>query len=127
MSCRMCWRGWTRPIRRSSGACGQGRRQASRAFRAATAINSFTYKEYGNGARLDQQLSGAVQDWAGGGALESSAGRHAQDRHHHAGRPMAGTSAFSCADVPMQPLPLTGQETGIDLGWNRLPPWLMAR
>ena len=25
-------------------------------------------------------------------------------------------ACFSCADVPMQPLPPTGQETGIDLG-----------
>jgi putative transposase len=25
---------------------------------------------------------------------------------------------FSCADVPTQPLPLTGRETGIDVGWK---------
>ena len=31
-------------------------------------------------------------------------------------RRMAGTSAFSCAEVPTQPLPLTGRETGIDVG-----------
>src|SRR5260370_15974482 len=48
----------------------------------------------------------------------------------HWSRPIAGTPkrvtimreaddwyvAFSCAEVPSQPVPLTGQETGIDLG-----------
>ena len=33
-----------------------------------------------------------------------------------AGKRTAGTSCISCADVPVQPLPATGQETGIDLG-----------
>ena len=75
----------------------------------------FTFKEYGNGARLDN-----------GALVLSKIGRIAV----RWSRPVEGTIktvtiskeadgwyvCFSCADVPTQPLPLTGQETGIDVG-----------
>jgi putative transposase len=84
-------------------------------FKGRNRYHSFTYKEYGNGARLDN------------GFLDlSKIGRISV----HWSRPVQGTPktvtisheadgwyvAISCADVPLQPLPATGQETGIDLG-----------
>jgi transposase len=73
------------------------------------------YKQYGNGVRLDNGV--LVLARIGRSAVRWS-------------RPVAGTSttvpvcreadgwyvAISCADVPVHPLPLTGQQTGIDLG-----------
>jgi putative transposase len=84
-------------------------------FHGRNRYNSFTYKEFGNGARLDN-----------GFLVLSKIGRIAV----RWSRPMEGTAktvtisreadgcyvCFSCADVPVQPLPATGQETGIDLG-----------
>jgi putative transposase len=77
--------------------------------------HSFTYKEFGNGATLEN-----------GFLVLSKIGRIAV----RWSRPIEGTPktvtvykeadgwyvCFSCADVPVQPLPTTGQETGIDLG-----------
>ncbi len=76
---------------------------------------SFTYPQYGGGAVLD------------GGVLSLSKIGRIRIRLH---RPLEGTPktvtisreadgwyvCFSCAEVPVQPLPTTGQETGIDLG-----------
>ena len=84
-------------------------------YQARTRWHSFTYKEFGNGATLDN-----------GFLIVSKIGRIAV----HWSRPIEGTPktvtirreadgwyvCFSCADVPVQPLPPTGQETGIDLG-----------
>ncbi len=86
-------------------------------FQGAARYNSFTYKQFGEhgGARLDN-----------GFLVLSKLGRIAV----RWSRPIEGTPktatisreadgwyvSFSCADVPMQPLPPTGQETGIDLG-----------
>ena len=84
-------------------------------FKPATRYTSFTYKEYGNGATLDN-----------GFLILSKIGRLAV----RWSRPIEGAPktvtisreadgwyvCFSCADVPVQPLPTTGQETGIDLG-----------
>ncbi len=84
-------------------------------FKGRTRYRSFTFKEFGNGARLDN-----------GYLMLSKIGRIAV----HWSRPIEGTPktvtisreadgwyvAISCADVPTQPLPSTGQETGIDLG-----------
>ncbi len=84
-------------------------------FHGRIRYNSFTYKEFGNGARLDN-----------GFLALSKIGRVAV----RWSRPIEGTPktvtisreadgyyvCFSCADVPTQPLPPTGQETGIDLG-----------
>jgi putative transposase len=84
-------------------------------FKPATRYTSFTYKEVGNGTRLDNGI-----------LVLSKIGRLAV----HWSRPLEGTPktvtisreadgwyvCFSCADVPLRPLPLTGQATGIDLG-----------
>jgi len=77
--------------------------------------HSFTYKEYGNGARLDN-----------GCLVLSKIGRIAV----RWSRPIQGAIktvtlskeadgwyvSFSCAEVSIEPLPLTGKETGIDVG-----------
>src|SRR5689334_8573224 len=77
--------------------------------------HSFTYPQYGGGVVLD------------GGALSLSKIGRIPIRLH---RPLDGTpktvtisreadgwyACISCADVPIQPLPPTGQETGIDVG-----------
>ncbi|HEY7021776.1 MAG TPA: transposase [Ktedonobacterales bacterium] len=84
-------------------------------YQARTRYHSFTYKEFGNGAQLDN-----------GFLVLSKIGRIAV----RWSRPMEGAPktvaisreadgwyvCFSCADVPVQPLSATGQETGIDLG-----------
>ncbi len=84
-------------------------------FQGANRYNSFTYKQFGNGATLDN-----------GFLVLSKIGRVAV----RWSRPLEGTpktvtisqeadgwyACFSCADVPIQPLPPTGQETGVDLG-----------
>jgi putative transposase len=84
-------------------------------FQGANRYTSFTYKQFGNGAALDNGF--LVLSKIGRLALRWS-------------RPMEGTPktvtisreaggwyvCFSCTDVPMRPLAPTGQETGIDLG-----------
>ncbi len=84
-------------------------------FKGRNRWRSFTFKEVGNGARLDN-----------GFLTLSKIGRI----RVHWSRPVEGTPktitvtkeadgwyvAISCAQVPTRPLPLTGQETGIDLG-----------
>ena len=84
-------------------------------YQARTRWHSFTYKEFGNGATLDN-----------GYLVLSKIGRIAV----RWSRPTQGTiktvtisreadgwyACFSCADVPVQRLPETGQDTGIDLG-----------
>ena len=80
--------------------------------------HSFTYKEHGNGATLDGSDNGFL--------VLSKIGRIAV----RWSRPLEGTPktvtisreadgwyvCFSCVNVPVQPLPATKQETGIDLG-----------
>jgi putative transposase len=84
-------------------------------FHGKHRYHSFTYKEYGNGARLDN-----------GYLVLSKIGRIAV----RWSRPIEGTIktvtickeadgwyvSFSCTEVPVEPLPLTGEETGIDVG-----------
>jgi putative transposase len=84
-------------------------------FQGRERWHSFTYKEYGNGAQLDN-----------GSLVLSKIGRIAV----RWSRPVQGTIktvtisreadgwyvSFSCAEVPTEPLPLTGRETGIDVG-----------
>jgi putative transposase len=84
-------------------------------FKGRARFHSITYKEYGNGARLDNGL--LVLAKIGQIAIRWS-------------RPIEGTPktvtvcreadgwyvAISCAEVPTRPLPLTGEQTGIDLG-----------
>jgi putative transposase len=84
-------------------------------FQGRNRYHSFTYKQYGNGVRLDN-----------GFLVLSKIGRVAV----RWSRPLDGTpktvtisqeadgwyAIISCAEVPAQPLPPTGQETGIDVG-----------
>ena len=84
-------------------------------FKGRNRYHSFTYKECGNGARLDN-----------GALVLAKIGRISV----HWSRPLEGTPktvtlskeadgwyiAISCADVPAHPLASTGQETAIDLG-----------
>jgi putative transposase len=84
-------------------------------FQGADRYHSFTYKQFGNGATLDN-----------GFLVLSKMGRIAV----RWSRPIEGTpktvtvsreadswyACISCAEVPVHPLSPTGQETGIDLG-----------
>jgi putative transposase len=84
-------------------------------FKGRNRYHSLTYPEYGNGVTLD-----------GGILWLSKIGRIPIHLH----RPLEGIpktvtiareadgwyACLVCADVPIQPLPLTGQETGIDVG-----------
>jgi putative transposase len=84
-------------------------------FHGRDRYTSFTYPQFGHGATLDNGV--LVLSKIGRIALRWS-------------RPLEGTPktvtirreadgwyvAFSCAEVPCQPLPSTGQETGVDLG-----------
>jgi putative transposase len=84
-------------------------------FKGRKRFHSFTFKEYGNGVRLDN-----------GFLVLSKIGRISV----HWSRALEGTPktvtlsheadgwyvAVSCAAVPVHVLPSTGQETGIDLG-----------
>ena len=84
-------------------------------FQGRNRYNSFSYPQYGGGAVLD------------GGVLSLSKIGRIRIRLH---RPLEGTpktvtisreadgwyTSISCAEVPTEPLPLTGQETGIDVG-----------
>jgi putative transposase len=84
-------------------------------FKGSSRFHSFTYKEYGNGARIDDEC-----------LVLSKIGRI----EVRWSRPIEGTPktvticceadgwyvCFSCADVPLRPLPPTSQQTGIDLG-----------
>jgi putative transposase len=84
-------------------------------FQGRDRWHSFTYKEYGNGARLDN-----------GHLVLSKIGRLAV----RWSRPVEGSiktvtvsreadgwyACLSCAEVPTRPLPPTGKATGIDVG-----------
>ena len=84
-------------------------------FQGKNRFHSFTYKQFGNGATLDN--GSLVLSKVGCLAVRWS-------------RPLQGTvktvtvtheadgwyCCFCCADVPAQPLPPTGRETGIDVG-----------
>jgi putative transposase len=93
----------------------QGEKGGFPRFKGRNRYHSFTFKEYGNGARLENGL-----------LVLSKIGRIRM----HWSRPIEGTPktvtisreadgwymAIACADGPMHPLPPAGQETGIDLG-----------
>jgi putative transposase len=84
-------------------------------FQGRNRYHSFTYKQFGNGAHLDN-----------GYLVFSKVGRVAVRWSRPVeGKPKTVTLShevdgwyvsFSCAEVLDQPLPLTGQETGIDVG-----------
>jgi putative transposase len=102
---------------------------------------SFTYKEYGNGARLDTGslvLSGPLDDRVLSTIGSSRRSGPLDDRVLSTigriavrwSRPVEGTiktvtvskeadgwyGCCSCAEVPTHPLPFTGRETGLDVG-----------
>ena len=107
MSCRMCSSAWTRPTKPSSVGLLKVRSPVSPRFHGRNRYHSFTYKEYGNGARLDN-----------GSLVLSKIGRIGG----RWSRPVKGAIktvtiskeaegwyvSFSCVDVPSEPLPLTG-------------------
>jgi putative transposase len=71
--------------------------------------------EYGNGARLDNGFLVLSKIWRV--AVRWSRPIEGLPKTITLSREADGWYAcFSCADAPVQPLPATGQETGIDLG-----------
>src|SRR5258706_8380475 len=84
-------------------------------FQGANRYDSFTYKQFGNGATLDNGC--LVLSKIGRIALRWSRPLEGTPKTVTVSREADGWYAsFSCADVPIKPLPLTGEETGIDLG-----------
>jgi putative transposase len=84
-------------------------------FRSRERWHSFTYKEFGNGATLDNGF--LVLSKIGRIALRWSRPLKGAPKTVTISREVDGWYVcFSCADVPAQSLPATGQETGIDLG-----------
>ncbi|HEU5347685.1 MAG TPA: transposase [Ktedonobacterales bacterium] len=84
-------------------------------FQGRARWHSFTYKEYGNGARLDNGF--LVLSKIGRVAVRWSRPIEGAPKTVTISREADGWYlCCSCADVPIQPLAPTGQETGIDLG-----------
>ncbi len=86
-------------------------------FRGSKRYNSFTYTQVGEhgGARLDNGF--LIRSKIGRIAVRWSRPLEGAPKTVTLGREADGWYVgFSCADVPVQPLPPTGQETGIDLG-----------
>src|SRR5262249_18565892 len=77
--------------------------------------HSFTHKDYGNGARLDNgflvlsKIGRLAVRWSRSitGTLKTVTVRREGDGWY---------ACCSCADVPVQAVPLTGRETGVDVG-----------
>ncbi len=84
-------------------------------FQGRTRWHSFTYKEYGNGARLDN--GHLVLSKIGRIAVRWSRPVEGRIKTVTVSREADGWYAcFSCAEVSVEPLPLTGKATGIDVG-----------
>ncbi len=84
-------------------------------FHGRDRYNSFTYKQFGNGATLDNGF--LVLSKIGRVAVRWSRRVEGTPKTVTISREADGWYVcISCADVPVQPLPLTRQETGIDLG-----------
>jgi putative transposase len=84
-------------------------------FQGRERWHSFTYKEYGNGARLDN--GALVLAKIGRIAVRWSRAIEGTIKTVTVSREADGWYVCcSCAGVPTQPLPLTGRETGIDVG-----------
>ena len=81
MSCKTCWRGWTRPIRRSFAGCRRARRRASRAIRARPLPLASPTRSLATGRTLDNGF--LVLSKIGRIAVRWSppARGHAQDGH----------------------------------------------
>jgi putative transposase len=84
-------------------------------FKGRNRFHSFTFKEYGNGATLDNGV--LVLSKIGRISVHWSRRLEGMPKTVTISKEADGWYvAISCADVPVRPLPLTGQETGIDLG-----------
>jgi putative transposase len=84
-------------------------------FQGRNRYNSVTYPQFGNGATLDNGF--LVLSKIGRIAVRWSRSLEGTPKTVTISREADGWYVcFSCADVPVQPLPPTGQETGIDLG-----------
>jgi putative transposase len=84
-------------------------------FQGRDRYHSFTYKQYGNGARLDNGY--LVLSKIGRVAVRWSRPIEGSIKTVTVSREADGWYvSFSCADVPARPLPPTGRETGIDVG-----------
>src|SRR5262245_34437866 len=120
MSCKTCWRDWTKRIKPSFAGYNGERRRASRAIGAATdGIPSLTRSM----ATERRWTVWATASWSCrrlAGLL--CAGHVRWKAHPRPSRSPKNKEAdgwyvcFSCAEAPVQPLPTTGEETGIDLG-----------
>jgi putative transposase len=84
-------------------------------FQRGTRYHSFTYKQFGNGATLDNgdlllvKIGRIPVRWSRPieGTIKTVTITHEADGWY---------ACFACEGVPVQPLPPTGQETGIDVG-----------
>jgi putative transposase len=86
-------------------------------FQGCHRYHSFTYKQYGNGARLDNGF--LVLSKIGRVAVRWSRPLEGAPKTVTISREADGWYAvISCADMSAHPLPPTGKETGIDVGLN---------
>ena len=84
-------------------------------FQGRDRYHSFTYKQYGNGARLDNGF--LVLSKIGRVALRWSRPLEGAPKTVTISREADGWYVIlSCAEVPVQPLPATGKETGRETG-----------
>src|SRR6516164_5302412 len=84
-------------------------------FHGKDRYHSFTYKEYGNGARLEN--GSLVLSKIGWLAVRWSRPIQVKIKTVTIANEADGWYvSFSCAEVPTEPLPLSGRETGIDVG-----------
>jgi putative transposase len=84
-------------------------------FQGQNRYHSFTYKEFGNGVQMDNGF--LVLSKIGRIAVRWSRPVEGKPKTVALSREPDGRYAIlSCADVPTQPLPSTGKETGIDVG-----------
>jgi putative transposase len=98
------------------GSMGErGKNPAFPRFQGRNRYHSFTYKQFGNGATLDNGF--LVLSKIGRIAIRWSRPLEGAPKTVTISREADGWYVcFSCAEAPTQPLPLTGQETAIDLG-----------
>ncbi len=84
-------------------------------FQGRNRYHSFTYKQFGNGAQSDNGF--LILSKIGRIAVRWSRPIEGQPKTVTVSHEPDGWYAiFSCAEVPEQPLPMTGKETGIDIG-----------
>jgi len=88
-------------------------------YQGRNRYHSFTYKQHGGGARLEMEQDNGflVLSKIGRVAVRWSRALEDTPKTVTISREADGWYAIiSCADVPVQPLPATGRETGVDVG-----------